>query len=249
MAKMEFNENLYIDKNEELRKQEIAKFERTIKQSLLPAIIVAITIAIYLNTIPQEITSEMIIPINISGKIETNSEYPGIGSYKSENEHILKINPSYSLSQFESNGIDRIFATGGYDEKKDVLWLLIRGINYTNLPNVTDYYTEFEKPYVENDYIYATKEVKTEMRNTMSGQNYPIFHETIYYLPNFGPERYQLHSLFKNRQDISEHREIVIRHTRIKYAATYAALIAFGGIITFVFANIVLMSKKEKKNK
>lgn len=236
-----FNENLNSD-----REKEMKKMNRAAKLSIIPGILVALVVAIYLSAIPQTAVTEIVLPINISGNVQIDSASPGIGSYHPENEYTFRVNPVNNLSFFENNKMDRIFATARYDDKKDIVWLLIRGINYADLPNVTDYYAELDRQDINNGYIYETRKTEIAIHNRLPEQNYPMLDENSDHASKFELGRYQLSYLSDSRQDENSNKEITIRQIRTKYAATQTALIASIGIITFVITQMMLMSKKNK---
>lgn len=244
-----FNENLIFDREIEIRKQEMKKMNRTAKLSMIPALLAALAVAIYLSAIPQTAITEIIIPINISGNIQTDNASPGIGSYHPENEHTFRVNPANSLSFFEKNKMDLVFATARYDNKKDIVWLLVRGVNYADLPNVTDYYTELERLNIGDGYIYETKGTEIAINDRLSERSYPILDENSGYASKFAFEGYQLSHRPYGRQDENSHKEIAVRQIRAKYGATQTALIALTGIITFVITHAALMRKKKQEIK
>lgn len=245
MAEKMFDESLILEKDRKAREKELDKFNHMTRLSLIPGIIVMLAIAAYIVAMPQEERSEIIIQTNIVQNIETD-ENTGIGRYENEDLQTFKIIPLDNLSFFENNRMDRLFATAAYNDKKDTLWLLVRGIRYDELPYIYDYYEEFEKPDAENGFTYRTMGTSLKIR----GETRQILHllsPLEDQMASSGIKYGQFSYKFQNDKNADSKKDISIQYVRVKSSANHLAFAVFGGVITFIATFIILMNRKNNK--
>lgn len=243
MAEKIFDESLILEKDRKAREKELDKFNRMTKLSLIPGIIVMLAIAAYIGAMPQEERSETIIATHITQNIETDENNTGIGRYENEDLQTFRIIPLDNLSFFENNRMDRLFATAAYNDKKDTLWLLVRGIRYDELPYVYDYYAEFEKPDAENGFAYRTMGISLKIRGETRQIPYlldPFVDQMTFSGIKYGQFPYK----FQNDKNTGPKKDISVQYVRIKSSANHLAFAVFGGIITFIAVFIILMKQK-----
>lgn len=156
--------DLYKDRNKELHEAEMKKMEHAARLSFMIGSIAAFIMLIYFSTLPNVVMSEIKLGENIPMNVQIGENSSAEGSYSPIGAEPFKVK-SENISFFEKEKMDVAFAKTSYNQKTAKIWFLIRGIKYAELPNVFDYYREFEKPPIESGFLYKSpdpylKEIK-----------------------------------------------------------------------------------------
>lgn len=225
------SKNMFIEKENERHRREMARIDRAFKISIIPGIVAMLIFAAYFAVLPSESSHTISIPTAISKFIETDPFDDGFGSYETAYSAPFKTRPVKNLSYFENNRMDRIFATSKYDIKQNKAWLLIRGIKYNDLPYIYDHYQEFDSPDFKENMLYITSDLSLEITGNKK-------------LPHFFfiPLPLGILAEFSEYHGTSANKNIIISQTKTKHKTNLAAFTLLAGVLS-AFATFIILNR------
>ncbi|MFZ2970801.1 MAG: hypothetical protein WA063_06655 [Minisyncoccia bacterium] len=123
------------------------------------------------------------------------------------------------------------FAKTSYNAKTDKIWFLVRGIEQEKLPDVFDYYREFEKPPVENSFLYISSDpyIK-ETKNTIRS-----------------PDRSEFCDNCHTAETATRYKTFAIEFSQTKSFVNMASTLVGGGIIIALLVFVILINTNSRK--